>query len=81
MATTNIPVTGSWTPVASSAIDRFLLTTSDTIEVAVTGADGTAPTVTHGHEVARHLGVTRAVIGEGAVWARAPSGAAVVVVS
>jgi hypothetical protein len=82
MATVNIAVDEDWTLVASAALDLFLLTTSDGIEVAVTAGDSTEPDIGHGHSVGTQLGVTRELIGPGAVWARKTGAAdAVVVVS
>jgi len=71
MATTNITVTDAWTLVAGTAVDPFLLSFTEGVEVAVTGADGTTPTVAHGHWIDRALGTTREQMGDGAVWARA----------
>lgn len=79
MATRTVLVTTDWTLVVPVAAASFLLTTSDEIEVAATVADETTPTVTHGHAVGASLGLTRNLIGDGAVWARAPRGALVVV--
>ena len=82
MATVNIAVDEDWTLVASVALDPFLLTTSDGIEVAVTADDSTEPSVDHGHSVGTQLGLARYMIGDGAVWARRTGAAdAVVVVS
>ena len=82
MATVNIAVGADWVLVAAVALDPFLLTTSDGIEVAVTADDSTEPSVDRGHSVGTQLGIARYMIGAGAVWARKTGTAnAVVVVS
>jgi hypothetical protein len=71
MATTNVSVTDAWTLVAGTAVDPFLLSFTDGVEIAVTAANGTTPTVGRGHWIDRSLGTTREQLGAGAVWARA----------
>lgn len=78
MATTNPPLSRSWSLVVAAAVDRALITPSAgtvgaLIEIAVTADDVTAPTVS-GHLIADDRGVTRDLLGDGAIWARiAPS--------
>jgi hypothetical protein len=74
MATTNVSVSESWTLAVSSAVSDALLSVASggTVEVATTGADGTAPTVL-GHHLELGMGITRDIpgFGSGAIWARA----------
>jgi len=72
MATTNVTVSQSWTLAVSSAVSDVLLSVAagGTVEIATTGADGTAPTVS-GHHLSHGDGVTRDMLGDGAIWARA----------
>jgi hypothetical protein len=80
MATANVTVGADWVLVAAAALDPFLLTTPDSIEVAVTADDATAPTVVRGHAVGGSLGLARYMIGDGAVWARKTGAATATVV-
>ena len=72
MATTNKAVTDAWTLAVSSAVSDVLLSVAagGTVEVATTGSDATAPTVS-GHHLTLGMGVTRDLLGAGAIWARA----------
>jgi len=69
MATTNKAVSSTWTRVADLG-DEFVLSALDLVEVAVSAADATAPTVS-GVVLQPGSGVTRDQAGVGAVWARA----------
>jgi hypothetical protein len=73
MATVNTTITSAWTKLADAADDPVLITsgTSAVVEVA-TVATNVAPSVT-GHrleELASGQAVTRAVIGDGYIFAR-----------
>lgn len=72
MATANKSLTRDWSLAVAAATDRALITmvpSGALVEVAVTGADGTAPTVS-GHVLDVEKGVTRDLLGDGAIWAR-----------
>jgi hypothetical protein len=82
MATTNAALTTAWTQVAADSDDPVLLqlTTDLHWEVAAVATE-TAPTVT-GHLVTgAHQQVSRAVIGDGYLYARMRAGAGVLVVT
>jgi hypothetical protein len=70
MATTNKAVSSTWTRVADLGAE-FLLSALDPVEIAVTGANATVPTVSAGHYLEAGAGMTRDQAGAGAVWARA----------
>jgi len=70
MATTNKTVTGDWSRIVDLGAE-FLLSALDPVEIAVTAADATAPTVSSGHYLAPGDGLTRSLIGVGAIWCRA----------
>lgn len=76
MATANKPLTRAWSLAVAAATDRALISMAPSgalVEIAVTAADETAPTVS-GHTLDVEKGVTRDLLGEGAIWARvAPS--------
>jgi hypothetical protein len=72
MATTNAALTRTWSLAVASAVTRVLISLAPSgalVEIAVTGADGTAPTVS-GHLLDVEKGVTRDLLGDGAIWAR-----------
>ena len=70
MATTNVSIGSSW-GLAVAAGSDFLLSANDPIEVAITGGNTTAPTVSNGHFLSAGSGVSRAQVGAGSLWARA----------
>jgi hypothetical protein len=75
MATSNIAITKTWTKLANAADTSLLVTFRGhgVLEVALTAADS-APTVVNGHLVGAQDALTRIVLGEGFVWARANPG-------
>jgi hypothetical protein len=76
MATANKALTRDWELAVAAAVDRVLISLAPSgalVEIAVTAADATAPTVV-GHTLDWERGVTRDLLGDGAIWARvAPS--------
>lgn len=76
MATTNAALTRTWSLAVASAVTRVLISLAPSgalVEIAVTAADGTAPTVS-GHTLDLEKGVTRDLLGSGAIWARVAPG-------
>lgn len=71
MATTNEPLTKTWSLAASIAADPVLLSldSAAVVEIATTAADETAPTVS-GHTITGGMAITRDILGAGAIWAR-----------
>ena len=70
MPTSNITVTTSWSKIADSSDDHFLISTTSAayIEYAVT-SNG-VPTIGRGHTLSPGESLTRAAIGGGHVYAR-----------
>jgi hypothetical protein len=76
MATINLTITKTWALVAEADDDPVLVTSRGpaTIEFALT-ATNAAPTVARGHLLRPDEAATRAVVGDGYLWARVePSG-------
>jgi len=72
VATTNVTVSATWTLVAGTAASDVLISVASggPVEVASTADASTAPTVS-GHHLVFGAGLTRDLIGAGAIWARA----------
>ena len=71
MATSNIPITKTWTKIADDADDPWLVRWEGGahVEFATTAAD-TAPTIKVGHVLKPGDTLTRLVFGGGYLWAR-----------
>jgi hypothetical protein len=74
MATVNATLTREWSLVVAVAVDRALITpapslTAPLTEFAVTEADETEPEVS-GHLLDIEKGITRDLLGDGAIWGR-----------